>query len=405
MFNYLGNTHSDSWQGKNKLPILVLTALIITPVQVWANYAAGDSAVASGDSSTAVGSDASAKGAGSTALGDSSDAAGYYGTALGGHAYATEDSSTAIGGFSDAKGNGSTAVGDSSEATKNYGTALGESSKVTAENSVALGSDSVASRADEVNIGGKNNTGRYLGGVKEGVNDDDAVNLKQMNSAKKNAVLMANKYSDESLKSANQHTDTEIGKLDIKAQGYVSTAKTEAIEAANKNTTTEAGKLDTKAQGYASTAKTEAINTANKYTDRATLQANEKVLDKANSYTDDAAKQTLEGANTYTNHRAVQAENNAVARSNDYTNHRFSMLKQQVDRNEKRANGGIAGAMAMSAIPAGSGFGMAASGYRDQGAIAVGVQKKINPDTSVSLKAAWDSGNGAGIATGFLIDW
>lgn len=52
----------------------------------------------------------------------------------------------------------------------------------------------------------------------------------------------------------------------------------------------------------------------------------------------------LKSANNYTNHRAAQAENNVVARSNDYTNQRFSALKEQVDRNEKRANGGIAGA-------------------------------------------------------------
>ncbi len=49
----------------------------------------------------------------------------------------------------------------------------------------------------------------------------------------------------------------------------------------------------------------------------------------------------LKSANNYTNHRAAQAENNAVARSNDYTNQRFSALKEQVDRNEKRANGGL----------------------------------------------------------------
>ncbi|PUF21321.1 hypothetical protein DAX92_28740, partial [Salmonella enterica subsp. enterica] len=104
--------------------------------------------------------------------------------------------------------------------TGNSGTALGVKAKVTAENSVALGFESVASRADEVNIGGKNNTGRYLGGVKEGVHNDDAVNLKQMNSAKKEAISTANKHSDENLKSANTYTDT---------------AKKEAISTANKH--------------------------------------------------------------------------------------------------------------------------------------------------------------------------
>ncbi|EJX4077157.1 YadA-like family protein, partial [Salmonella enterica] len=202
-------------------------------------------------------------------------------------------------------------------------------------------------------------------------------------------------------------------------------------------------KLDTRYQGYAATAKSEAVREANKYTDKAALQANKKELEKANTYTDDTAKKTLktanehterraviaennavtrsnaytdessfrtlERANTYTNHRATQAENNAVARSNSYTNKRFGELKNQVDRNEKRANGGIAGAMAMTAIPSVPGhnfsFGMAASGYRDQGAIAAGVKANITQDTTVSLNTAWDSGNGVGVAAGFSVGW
>ncbi|EJC0850763.1 YadA-like family protein, partial [Salmonella enterica] len=213
--------------------------------------------------------------------------------------------------------------------------------------------------------------------------------------------------------------------------------------AANANTATEIGKLDTRYQGYAATAKSEAVREANKYTDKAALQANKKELEKANTYTDDTAKKTLktanehterraviaennavtrsnaytdessfrtlERANTYTNHRATQAENNAVARSNAYTNKRFGELKNQVDRNEKRANGGIAGAMAMTAIPSVPGhnfsFGMAASGYRDQGAIAAGVKANITQDTTVSLNTAWDSGNGVGVAAGFSVGW
>ncbi|EEP5314352.1 hypothetical protein HBE42_004952, partial [Salmonella enterica] len=208
-------------------------------------------------------------------------------------------------------------------------------------------------------------------------------------------------------------------------------------------TATEIGKLDTRYQGYAATAKSEAVREANKYTDKAALQANKKELEKANTYTDDTAKKTLktanehterraviaennavtrsnaytdessfrtlERANTYTNHRATQAENNAVARSNSYTNKRFGELKNQVDRNEKRANGGIAGAMAMTAIPSVPGhnfsFGMAASGYRDQGAIAAGVKANITQDTTVSLNTAWDSGNGVGVAAGFSVGW
>ncbi|EBW4032769.1 hypothetical protein DPF51_25330, partial [Salmonella enterica subsp. enterica serovar Newport] len=134
-----------------------------------------------------------------------------------------------------------------------------------------------------------------------------------------------------------------------------------------------------------------------------------EAIKEANIYTDNSASQAVSSANSYTDRRSTQAENNAVARSNDYTNQRFSALKQQVDRNEKRANGGIAGAMAMSAIPSVPGhdfsFGMAASGYRDQGAIAAGVKANVTPNTSVSLNTAWDSGNGVGVAAGVAVGW
>ncbi|EIP3426880.1 YadA-like family protein, partial [Salmonella enterica] len=155
-------------------------------------------------------------------------------------------------------------------------------------------------------------------------------------------------------------------------------------------------------KGYAS----DALTAANEHTERRAVVAENNAVTRSNAYTDESSFRTLERANTYTNHRAAQAENNAVARSNAYTNKRFGELKNQVDRNEKRANGGIAGAMAMSTITgSGSGFGMALSGYRDQSAIAAGIQKSITPNTTVNVKVAWDSGNGVGAAAGFFTSW
>ncbi|EBE4456419.1 hypothetical protein FHD89_26065, partial [Salmonella enterica] len=219
----------------------------------------------------------------------------------------------------------------------------------------------------------------------------------------------AEKYTDnaksDAISTANKHTDDEIGKLDTKAQGYATTAQT----AANKYTDDTVSKVNEKALKEANTytddTAKKTLKTASENTERRAVIAENNAVTRSNAYTDESSFRTLERANTYTNHRAAQAENNAVARSNAYTNKRFGELKNQVDRNEKRANGGIAGAMAMNGIPAGSGFGMAVGGYRDQGAIAIGMQKKINSDTTVSLKAAWDSGNGTGVSAGFLVDW
>ncbi|EKI5063292.1 YadA-like family protein, partial [Salmonella enterica] len=189
------------------------------------------------------------------------------------------------------------------------------------------------------------------------------------------------------------------------AQKYATSAQT----AANKYTDDTVSKVNEKvlkdANTYTDDTAKKTLKTASENNERRALIAENNAVTRSNAYTDESSSRTLESANTYTNHRAAQAENNAVARSNAYTNKRFGELKNQVDRNEKRANGGIAGAMAMNGIPAGSGFGMAVGGYRDQGAIAIGMQKKINSDTTVSLKAAWDSGNGTGVSAGFLVDW
>ncbi|ECW2673578.1 hypothetical protein F3X92_25475, partial [Salmonella enterica] len=177
-------------------------------------------------------------------------------------------------------------------------------------------------------------------------------------------------------------------------QVYANTAKDDAVTAANK---------------YSDDTAKKTLKSANDYTERRAVVTENNAVTRSNAYTDESSSRTLESANTYTNHRSVQAENNAVARSNAYTDNRFGELKHQVDRNEKRANGGIAGAMAMTAIPSVPGhdfsFGMATSGYRGQGAIAAGVKANITQNTTVSLNTAWDSGNGVGVAAGFSVGW
>ncbi|NEM28373.1 autoagglutinating adhesin Saa, partial [Escherichia coli] len=67
--------------------------------------------------------------------------------------------------------------------------------------------------------------------------------------------------------------------------------------------------------------------------------------------------QTLKSANTYTNKQVNALEQN--------TNQQFRQLRDQINKNRKRSDAGIAGAMAMTAIPMIDGkqysFGMAAS--------------------------------------------
>ncbi|WZX60672.1 YadA-like family protein [Salmonella enterica subsp. diarizonae serovar 58:r:z53] len=347
----------------------------------------------------AIGKNAQASGDYSTSTGSGAVATGVNSTAIGGSAKATKDASVATGAGSEATGLSSIATGWVSHAAGDYSIATGDRAKAEGKNSVALGANSQAKNANEVNIGiwsdDTQTDTRTLSGLKDGVNPDEAVNKGQLDTAKASAI-----------REANKHTDDEIGKLATEAQGYATAAQT----AANKYTDDTVSKVNEKvlkdANTYTDDTAKKTLKTANEHTERRAVIAENNAVTRSNAYTDESSSRTLERANTYTNHRAAQAENNAVARSNAYTNKRFGELKNQVDRNEKRANGGIAGAMAMSTITgSGSGFGMALSGYRDQSAIAAGIQKSITPNTTVNVKVAWDSGNGVGAAAGFFTSW
>ncbi|EBT4615436.1 hypothetical protein CIH63_18045, partial [Salmonella enterica] len=118
----------------------------------------------------------------------------------------------------------SVAIGmDAATGENDGGVALGSGAKVMtgAANSVALGFNSTTDRELDVSVGGKGVT-RTLSNLSDGSEANDAVNVRQLNTAKDDAVTAANK-----------HTDTEITTLDGKAQGYANTAKDNAVTAAN----------------------------------------------------------------------------------------------------------------------------------------------------------------------------
>lgn len=128
----------------------------------------------------------------------------------------------------------------------------------------------------------------------------------------------------------------------------------------------------------------------NNRTDRVVAEAGNKVLQKANNYTD-------------------WRVNGLEQSMTNYTNERFAQLKNEVDRNKKRADAGIAGAMAMTAIPQVPmktvSFGMAMAGYRSEGAVAAGVHINTSENSAVKVNAAWDSQSGVGVSAGMALGW
>ncbi|ECO0852929.1 hypothetical protein AA073_27095, partial [Salmonella enterica subsp. enterica serovar Newport] len=385
-------------------------ALFLTSNAAYAdNTVSGYGAVASGYGSTAYGEQAEAKGNGNTATGKQAKASGDNSTATGAGATATR-ASTATGVMATAT-SASTATGWLARATGDSSTATGKQAKATGVNSVALGANSNADHDNEVNIGiwkedlSKRNRPlvqidtRTLSGLSDGVNDDEAVNMRQLNDVKASIAKTS-------------------GISSVEAEGIANAAKDKAVEkavdTANKNTDDKIQALnldaklstaDGKAKGYAATAQSEAEKTAKGYADTVKGEA----IKEANSYTDNSASQAVNSANRYTNHRAAQAENNAVERSNAYTDNRFGELRKSLEHTEKRLNAGIAGVTALSSIPYAAGnnfsYGIGAGNYQNGNAVAAGVQFRVSQSTNVRLNISWDSaGNnatGVGIAGGW----
>lgn len=344
--------------------------------------AVGKGAKATSWRSTAIGVGATTNAESATAMGNGANANNWGASAYGTIAKATGTNSTAIGNAAQSSGALSTALGVSSQSTGHYSAALGTSSKAEGYGSVAtglhanaksqygiaLGSYSVADRAalddtmlGAISVGGTANDTlgyrtRQIINLAAGTEDNDAVNVSQLK------------------KEAGERVAGDAATL---------TAAKNYSDAGNKQT----------------------LKTANEYSDA----GDAKTLQTAKNYSDTGDERTLNSANNYTNTAVKKSNANTLYQANQYTNQKFSELRKVVDENRKRSDAGIAGAMAMTAIAPvpykDYSFGMAAGGYRDQGAIAAGINIKTSESSLMKVNASWDSQNGGGIAAGFNVGW
>lgn len=344
--------------------------------------AVGKGAKATGWRSTAIGVGATTNAESATAMGNGANANNWGASAYGTIAKATGTNSTAIGNAAQSSGEFSTALGVSSQSTGHYSAALGTLSKAEGYGSVAtglhanaksqygiaLGSYSVADRAalddtmlGAISVGGTANDTlgyrtRQIINLAAGTEDNDAVNVSQLK------------------KEAGERVAGDAATL---------TAAKNYSDAGNKQT----------------------LKTANEYSDA----GDAKTLQTAKNYSDTGDERTLNSANNYTNTAVKKSNANTLYQANQYTNQKFSELRKVVDENRKRSDAGIAGAMAMTAIAPvpykDYSFGMAAGGYRDQGAIAAGINIKTSESSLMKVNASWDSQNGGGIAAGFNVGW
>lgn len=148
--------------------------------------ALGSNSKATGQNSTALGPNANASSQYSVAVGNVATASSTYAVAIGNSASASSSYNVANGASANASGSYSTALGGYTTASAPSSVALGYGSMVTgnsSNNSVALGAYSSATESTVVSVGNANIKRRIINAA-EGVADNDAVIVSQLNSTK-----------------------------------------------------------------------------------------------------------------------------------------------------------------------------------------------------------------------------
>ena len=153
-----------------------------------------------------------------------------------------------------------------------------------------------------------------------------------------------------------------------------------------------------------------------------TLQAGVKQAQDTGTYAQARADQAF--ANADANRQALNHTNQRVAdnskqlanheqriqdlESNNQTNFNKLDKQQTKDRNEFRA--GLAGAFALTSIPAAPtdhtvGIGMGAGTFNGENAIAAGVSSRMSSNVSVKTGLSWDTQGNVGAGAGFLVSY
>lgn len=129
-------------------------------------------------------------------------------------------------------------------------------------------------------------------------------------------------------------------------------------------------------------------------------------------------------ANIQANHDAIRSTNRVVSHHSEQlanheqriqtleqeTNRNFGALRNQVDRNKKDADAGIAGVAAMASIPQvlesqSFNIGAGVGSRHDQQALAVGFSARASHNVVVKVSAATDSNSSWTVGAGAAIGW
>lgn len=329
-----------------------------------ADTAFGALATASGGQSLALGYAATASGLSSAAFGTGAEASATNALALGGFSYADGANSTAIGGAS-TSAKGSVAIGDMAEASAANSVALGANAIAGDAHSVALGDGSVTAAAvgtTSGTVGGTTYT--YAGGNPQGTVSVGAV--------------------------GGERTITNV------AAGRVAGSSTDAINGSQLAATNQ--KVDTLQDGALLWDPT-ANGGAGAYSASHGGSSESRVSNVANGIASNDAVNVQQ-----LNAGIATAQNWAK----DYTDRRFAAI---VDTVGKRANGGVASAMAMASLPQAyqpnqNAAAVAFGNYHGQTSVAVGLSTITESGRYVFKVNATSTTNGdTGVGMGAAVVW
>lgn len=129
-------------------------------------------------------------------------------------------------------------------------------------------------------------------------------------------------------------------------------------------------------------------------------------LNSANNYTDQKKSEYVTESNNYTDqqiNKYLNGQGGNIDKS--YIDGSFYRLNKKIEKNYLKAQGGIAGAMAMASIPEREGFdtsvGVGVANYRSQQSIAIGARRNTSESTVVKFNVSTDTQGGTGVGAGF----
>ncbi|KJZ40389.1 hypothetical protein VC33_03725 [Pseudomonas fluorescens] len=385
-----------------------------------ANSSGADS-VASGAESIAMGPNAVASGAGSVASGNGANAAGNGAVAVGEGAKASANGSVALG-------NGSS---DGGRGTETY------TGKYSGANNTTAGTASIGNAA----------TGetRTLSNLADGKEATDAVNLRQLDGA----VAESKKYTDDSISSINNsvaNQDKRVTDVDNRVTQAVTNVTnlqkgTDGMFQVNNTSNlakpsatgddSMAGGAGAKASGKNSSAVgTNAIAAGNNSTaigngstakaDNSVALGANSVADRANSVSVGAAGNERQITHVAAGTAPTDAVNlsqlnkglaDATNNANAYTNSVYNSLNKNIKELDSDLSAGIAGAMAMAALPqpytAGASMTSGSLGtYRGESAMALGVSRiSDNGRWVTKMQATTNTQRDFGASVGVGYQW